>query len=101
MEKILIDRRQEQLEKEGLIIKTNVNVGLDINIKELKTKYDAILLTGGAEVPRDLEIYGRDLKGIMFAMDFLPNQNRRVSGESFNELDDVSAKDKKVVVIKI
>ena len=99
MEKSLIDRRQEQLEKEGLIIKTNVNVGLDITIKELKTKYDAVLLTGGAEVPRDLEIYGRDLKGIMFAMDFLPNQNRRVSGESFNELDDVSAKDKKVVVI--
>ena len=99
MEKSLIDRRQEQLEKEGLIIKANVNVGVDISMKELKIKYDALLLTGGAEVPRDLIIPGRELEGIMFAMDFLPTQNRRVSGESFHQVNDISAKDKKVVVI--
>ena len=99
MEKKLIDRRQEQLEKEGLIIKTNINVGVDITIKELQNKYDAVLLTGGAEVPRDLIIKGRDLEGVMFAMDFLPLQNRRVSGESLNQLKDINAKDKKVVVI--
>ena len=99
MEKKLIDRRQEQLEKEGLIIKTNINVGVDITIKELQNKYDAVLLTGGAEVPRDLIITGRDLEGVMFAMDFLPLQNRRVSGESLNQLKDINAKDKKVVVI--
>ena len=63
MEKKLIDRRQEQLEKEGIIIKTNINVGIDVTIKELQNKYDAILLTGGAEVPRDLIIKGRDLEG--------------------------------------
>ena len=99
MEKKLIDRRQEQLEKEGLIIKTNINVGVDITIKELQNKYDAVLLTGGAEVPRDLIIKGRNLEGVMFAMDFLPLQNRRVSGESLNQLKDINAKDKKVVVI--
>jgi glutamate synthase (NADPH/NADH) small chain len=99
MEKKLIDRRQEQLEKEGLIIKTNINVGVDITIKELQNKYDAVLLTGGAEVPRDLIITGRDLEGVMFAMDFLPLQNRRVSGENLNQLKDINAKDKKVVVI--
>ena len=99
MEKKLIDRRQEQLEKEGLIIKTNINVRVDITIKELQNKYDAVLLTGGAEVPRDLIIKGRDLEGVMFAMDFLPLQNRRVSGESLNQLKDINAKDKKVVVI--
>ena len=99
MEKKLIDRRQEQLEKEGLIIKTNINVGVDITIKELQNKYDAVLLTGGAEVPRDLIITGRDLEGVMFAMDFLPLQNRRVSGESLNQLKDINAEDKKVVVI--
>ena len=99
MEKKLIDRRQEQLEKEGIIIKTNINVGIDVTIKELQNKYDAILLTGGAEVPRDLIISGRNLEGVMFAMDFLPIQNRRVSGENLNQFKDINAKDKKVVVI--
>ena len=99
MEKKLIDRRQEQLEREGIIIKTNINVGIDVTIKELQNKYDAILLTGGAEVPRDLIISGRNFEGVMFAMDFLPIQNRRVSGENLNQFKDINAKDKKVVVI--
>jgi len=99
MEKRLIDRRQKQMEKEGLVIKTNVNIGIDISLKELQGKYDSILLTGGAEVPRNIDIPGRELEGIMFAMDFLPTQNKRVSGESFHKNDDISAKGKKVVVI--
>ncbi len=99
MEKHLIDRRQKQMEEEGLVLKTNINVGFDISLDELKNNYDAVLLSGGAETPRDLNIPGRDLKGVMFAMDFLPSQNRRVSGESFSELFNVTAKDKNVVVI--
>ena len=99
MEKYLIDRRQKQMEDEGLTIKTNVNVGIDISLNELKNNYDALLLCGGAETPRDLNIPGRDLNGVMFAMDFLPFQNKRVSGESFKEMHNVTAKDKNVVVI--
>ena len=99
MEKHLIDRRQKQMEDEGLVIKTNVNVGIDISLNELKNNYDAILLSGGAETPRDLKIPGRKLKGVMFAMDFLPFQNKRVSGESFNKKYNITAKDKNVVVI--
>jgi glutamate synthase (NADPH/NADH) small chain len=99
MEKHLIDRRQKQMEEEGLVIKTNINVGFDISLDELKNNYNAVLLSGGAEIPRDLKIPGRDLKGVMFAMDFLPSQNKRVSGESFQEVFNVTAKDKNVVVI--
>ena len=99
MEKRLIDRRQEQMEKEGLSIKTNVNIGIDISLKELQDKYESILLTGGAEVPRNIDIPGRELEGIMFAMEFLPVQNKRVSGESFHKNNDISAQGKKVVVI--
>ena len=96
MEKHLIDRRQKQMEDEGLVIKTNVNIGIDISLNELKNNYDAILLSGGAETPRDLKIPGRELKGVMFAMDFLPFQNKRVSGENFNEKNNITAKDKNV-----
>jgi glutamate synthase (NADPH) small chain len=99
MEKKLIDRRQKQMEDEGLVIKTNIDVGVDISLKDLTDKYDAVLLSGGAETSRDLKIPGRELKGVMFAMDFLPSQNKRISGESFNEINNVTAKDKKVVVI--
>jgi len=99
MEKHLIDRRQEQMEEEGLIVKTGINIGVDISLNKLKNAFDAILLTGGAETPRDLKIPGRELNGVMFAMDFLPYQNKRVSGENFNDKFNVSAKDKDVVVI--
>ena len=87
------------MEGEGLIVKTDVDVGIDISLDELKNEFDAILLSGGAEIPRDLKIPGRELSGVMFAMDFLPYQNRRISGESFNDKFNISAKDKDVVVI--
>ena len=99
MEKHLIDRRKEQMESEGLVIKNNTNVGSDISYKELMDAYDAVLLCGGAENPRNLSIPGRNLEGVEFAMDFLPKQNKIVSGESITDNSFISAKDKKVVVI--
>ncbi len=99
MEKHLIDRRKEQMENEGLVIKNNTNVGSDISYKELMDTYDAVLLCGGAENPRNLSIPGRNLEGIEFAMDFLPKQNKIVSGETITDNRFISAKDKKVVVI--
>ena len=107
LEKWTIDRRLEVLEAEGVVFKTNANVGGNISVDELKSNFDAILLCGGSTVPRDLPIPGRDLDGIYFAMDFLSQQNKRVSGNSdvmFNHKGeplglDLYATDKNVVVI--
>ncbi|MGX1789767.1 glutamate synthase subunit beta [Bosea sp. NPDC055332] len=81
MEKSHVDRRIAQMEAEGVVFHYGVNVGIDIDPQELLAQYDAIGLTGGAEKPRDLPIEGRDLDGVQFAMDFLPQQNRRNGGE--------------------
>jgi glutamate synthase (NADPH/NADH) small chain len=81
MEKQLIDRRVEQMTAEGVEFRTSVEVGAAISIDALLAEYDALALTGGAEWPRDLEAPGRDLAGIHFAMDFLPQQNKRVAGD--------------------
>ncbi|MEI5665519.1 glutamate synthase subunit beta [Bosea sp. CCNWLW174] len=81
MEKSHVDRRVAQMEAEGVVFHYGVNVGVDIEPQELLAQYDAIGLTGGAEKPRDLPIEGRDLDGVQFAMDFLPQQNRRNGGE--------------------
>ncbi|MDC0196427.1 glutamate synthase subunit beta [Gammaproteobacteria bacterium] len=99
MEKHLIDRRHLQMEQEGVMIRTNAEVGVDISKKELDQNFDAIILSGGAEEPRDLPVPGRDHKGVHFAMDFLTQQNRRVSGEELGKVTEISAKDKHVVVI--
>jgi len=81
MEKGLIDRRIEQMAAEAVEFRTSVEIGSDIPIDRLLMEYDAVALTGGAELPRDLEVPGRDLSGIHFAMDFLPQQNKRVAGD--------------------
>jgi glutamate synthase (NADPH/NADH) small chain len=81
MEKSHVERRVQQMEAEGVVFHYGVNVGVDIDPQELLAQYDAVGLTGGAEKPRDLPIEGRDLDGIQFAMDFLPQQNRRNGGE--------------------
>ncbi len=81
MEKHLIDRRIEQMSAEGIEFKPNSHVGQNIPVEDLRKEFDAILLSGGAEHSRDLKVPGRELKGIHFAMEFLPQQNRRVSGE--------------------
>ena len=99
LDKSHIDRRINQLSEEGIIFHTNVNVGIDISSDEIISSHDAIILAGGAEMPRDLPIQGRNFKGIHYAMDFLPQQNRRVSNESYVNPEEILATSKNVVVI--
>jgi glutamate synthase (NADPH/NADH) small chain len=81
MEKTLIDRRIEQMRAEGVAFRTGTEVGAAMPLNTLLNEYDAVVLAGGAEWPRDLEVPGRDLRGIHFAMDFLTQQNRRNAGD--------------------
>jgi glutamate synthase (NADPH) small chain len=102
MEKWLIDRRVEQMEAEGVVFRTEVEVGSDVAIGSLIEEFDAVALTGGAEAPRDLEVPGRELDGIHFAMDFLPQQNKRNAGdreERAAPAGTITANGKHVVVI--
>ncbi len=102
MEKRLIDRRVRQMEGEGVEFRTGVEVGTMISVKSLLEGYDAVALTGGAEWPRDLEVPGRDLAGIHFAMEFLTQQNKRVAGDDEGRAapkGTLSAKGKHVIVI--
>jgi glutamate synthase (NADPH/NADH) small chain len=102
MEKGLIDRRVEQMNAEGVEFRTSVEIGADVSIDELLAQYDALALTGGAEFPRDLEVPGRELAGVHFAMDFLPQQNKRVAGDPepvAAPQGTITAKGKHVVVI--
>ncbi|MEM1199973.1 MAG: glutamate synthase subunit beta [Pseudomonadota bacterium] len=99
MEKHLIDRRVQQMEAEGVNFHCGVHVGQDVTAKQLEENHDAVLLTGGSEAPRDLPVPGREFEGVHYAMDFLPQQNRRVSGEPFDETGSISAAGKHVIVI--
>jgi glutamate synthase (NADPH) small chain len=99
MEKHYVDRRVAQMEAEGVTFHYGVRVGVTIPADELVADYDAVVLAGGAEKGRDLPIPGRELKGIHFAMDFLPQQNRRVSGEPLGEVEPIVAEGKHVIVI--
>ena len=102
MEKGLIDRRIEQMRGEGVEFRTSVEIGVDVSVDQLAAEYDALALTGGAELPRDLEVPGRELAGIHFAMDFLPQQNKRVAGDPepvAAPQGTITAKGKHVVVI--
>jgi glutamate synthase (NADPH) small chain len=81
MEKHILDRRLEQMLEEGVRFQTDAHVGQNVPVDELRKEFDAILLTGGAEQPRDLKVPGRELKGIHFAMEFLPQQNKRIAGD--------------------
>ena len=99
LDKSHIDRRINQLSEEGVNFHTNINVGIDISTDEIINLYDAVILAGGAEMPRDLPIQGRNFKGIHFAMDFLPQQNRRVGKESYKNPEEILATSKNVVVI--
>jgi glutamate synthase (NADPH/NADH) small chain len=97
MEKHLIDRRMAQMAEEGVVFRPGVNVGVDVGADALRDEFDAIALTGGAEAPRDLAVPGRDLAGIHFAMEFLPQQNRVVAGDVVD--GQISARGKRVIVI--
>jgi len=99
MEKWLIDRRMEQMAAEGIEFRPNTHVGVDLPARELLEGFDAIALTGGSEQPRDLAVPGRELKGVHFAMEFLPQQNRRVAGDTIPEDQAILATGKDVVVI--
>jgi glutamate synthase (NADPH) small chain len=104
LEKHIVDRRIEQMRAEGVIFETNAHIGVNVSVDSLREEYDAILLCGGAEHPRDLKIPGRELKGIHYAMEFLPQQNRRCEGDADEKfLSDPSlailATGKRVVII--
>src|SRR5579871_2702812 len=97
MEKHLIDRRMEQMRAEGVRFQTNAHIGRTIPIADLQRKFDAVLLAGGAEQPRDLNVPGRDLNGICFAMEFLPQSNKVCEGDKV--VDQILATGKRVVII--
>ncbi len=99
LEKRHIDRRIEQLAAEGVEFRLNQHVGVTIPARTLLTEYDAVVLAAGSEHPRDLPVSGRHLKGVHFAMEFLPQQNRRVAGDSIPEGAKITATGKRVVVI--
>ena len=99
LEKWVIDRRLEQLKDEGVIFESGVDVGIDISSKYLKRTFDAVVIAAGATIPRDLNIPGRELKGIHFAMDFLTQQNKLNLGDFISEERRISAKGKHVIVI--
>jgi glutamate synthase (NADPH/NADH) small chain len=99
LNKKLIDHRMAQMRAEGVEFHTNVHVGVDIPAAKLREDYDAVVLTGGAEHPRDLPVPGRELNGTHFAMDFLRANSKRVQGVFVPDDEFVSAEDKHVVVI--
>ena len=99
MEKHHIDRRVSQMEAEGVTFHYGKAIGEDIPLDELTNSHDAVVLTGGAERPRDLPIDGRDLQGVHYAMEFLPQQNRRNGQESVGNVEPILAGGKHVVVI--
>jgi glutamate synthase (NADPH/NADH) small chain len=99
LEKEVIDRRLEQLRAEGVEFATNAHVGVNVAVQELRSNYNAVLLAGGAEQPRDLKVPGRELRGIHFAMEFLPQQNRRCAGDRVDPRESLVATGKRVVII--
>ena len=99
LEKKFIDRRMAQMRAEGVEFRPNSNIGVTIPIEEIQEKFDAVVLTGGAEHPRDMPVPGRDLDGVHFAMDFLTQQNRRLAGEPLGDGSELLATGKHVVVI--
>ena len=99
MEKYIVERRVEQMRAEGVTFHCNVHVGRDITAAKLERGHDAVLLAGGAEHPRDLPVPGREFAGVHFAMNYLPQQNRRISGEPLGDVEPILATGKQVVVI--
>ncbi|EXJ17104.1 glutamate synthase subunit beta [Imhoffiella purpurea] len=99
LDKSLIDRRMAQMRTEGVEFHTNAHIGVDIPIGKLRESYDAVVLAGGSEKPRDLPVPGRELEGVHFAMDFLSRNSKRVQGSFVQDADFISAQGKHVLVI--
>lgn len=98
LEKWVVERRIALMQEEGVLFRCNSNVGVNISINDMLREFNAIVLAGGSTIPRNLNIPGRELKGVHFAMEFLTQQNKRVSAENFRE-EDIVATGKNVVVI--
>ncbi len=99
LDKTHIDRRVDQMTAEGVVFSCGVNVGIDMAVAEVLDRFDAVVLAGGAEKPRDLPMPGRDLGGVYYAMEFLPQQNRRVGREPLRSNNPILATGKHVLVI--
>ena len=99
MEKHLIDRRLTQMRAEGVVFRSNTEVGVTVSADEILQQFDSMVLTGGSETPRDLGVPGRDLDGVHYAMDFLAQQNKRIAGEDVTDNRTILAGGKNVVVI--
>ncbi len=99
MEKKVLDRRLEQMQAEGVVFKANAHVGVNLPVEELRRNFDAILLSGGACVPRDLKVPGRDSRGVHFAMEYLTQSNRRCAGDTVAADREITAQGKHVVII--
>ncbi len=99
MEKWVVDRRLAQLEAEGVVFRTGVRVGADLPVAQLRSEFDAVLLALGAGAARDLQVPGRDLQGIHFAMEYLTQQNRLLEGRVVADADRITAEGKRVVVL--
>jgi glutamate synthase (NADPH) small chain len=99
MEKHVLDRRLSIMREEGVMFRTNANVGLNISVEELRRDFNALVLAGGSTAPRDLPVPGRELNGIHFAMDYLPLQNKRCEGDTISDSQFITAQGKRVVII--
>ena len=99
LEKSVIDLRLTQLEAEGVVFRTKVNVGEDLTADELRRDFDAVCLAGGALAARDLPLPGRELRGIHLAMDYLTQQNKRLAGDAILATKRITARGKRVVII--
>ena len=99
LEKHIVDRRLEQMSAEGVKFVTNAEIGRNVPVADLRRDFDAIVLAGGSEHPRDLNIPGRELKGIHYAMEFLPQQNKRCHGDVIDPAIEILATGKRVVII--
>ncbi|MDX1666356.1 MAG: glutamate synthase subunit beta, partial [Saprospiraceae bacterium] len=99
LEKWVLERRLALMEAEGIRFKVNAHVGVNVDAQHLLREFDSLLLCGGSTVPRDLDIPGRQLEGVHFAMDFLGQANRRIAGDKISEDEVITASGKRVVVI--
>jgi glutamate synthase (NADPH) small chain len=99
LDKMLVERRVQQMRDEGVTFRTGAYVGRNVTVEELHSDFDVILLCIGSTIPRDLNVPGRELKGVHFAMDFLTQQNKLVAGESFRDEERLSAEGKRVIIL--
>jgi glutamate synthase (NADPH/NADH) small chain len=99
LEKLVVQRRVDQMAEEGVVFRTNTFVGRNYSVDELKSSFDAIVLAGGSTVPRDLPVPGRELDGVHFAMDYLTQQNKINAGEGVGLAERISAEGKRVVIL--